>query len=530
MNCDILREIWEDRYISGEEQAREPEFALFNNCSKALKLLDKHIKLNSRICLHTDVDVDGIGTTYILKRVLEKYGSVRHLLLINKDKVHGIQTKHADYFNSNNIIDFMIVTDSSSNEIETIRKFNCDVLCIDHHDFLRDTDSMSGKCDDGIHEYIIVNSTVDNLNQDEDEKWIGGRYTRYTGNSEMSCGLVVYELLRIYTKRTGQEKLLENMKLYQWAGITLFTDVIDTLNERNQYYLDKTVFNVDREGTIYKMANKLNRYNKVTSKTFINYTLAPMINRAIRAGNGAEALDIVINKPDNIMELEKYKEVQENAIHKALYRGENKIEFNGDNICYDVTSLDIGKNYNGVIASKISNSVRNAAVYTMVDGLCEGSFRGRYKKVPYRKYFEKYKDNIYAQGHEGAFGYKLSKEDLEAIMSKLGECEPTGRVIEDYISVGDIPIEDRGRYHFDTFDEFKRDGLLWRIAVGNAKVSKIDEISIKVRASDVKLKSTRGKLFLYDVAGLECKAFRPLEGKYFKIYAEYTTDIELTIN
>ena len=530
MNCDILREIWHEKYISGEDKAREPELAIFNNCSKALKLLDKHINLDSRICLHTDVDVDGIGTTYILKRVLEKYGSLKHLLLINKDKVHGIQKKHADYFNNSNSIDFIIITDSSSNEIDTIRSFNCDVLCIDHHDFLKDTDSMSGKCNDGIHEYVIVNSTVDNLNQDEDEKWIGGGYSKYIGNSEMSCGLVVYELLRIYTMHRGQEKLLENMKLYQWAGITLFTDVIDTLNERNQYYLDKTVFDVDREGTIYKMAQRLNKFNRVTSKNFINYTLAPMINRAIRAGNGAEALDIVINRPDDILELEKYKEVQEKAINKALYRGDNKIIFDGDSVCYDVTDCNIGKNYNGVIASKISDGKCNAAVYTMVDGLCEGSFRGRYKKVPYRKYFEQYKEGIYAQGHDGAFGYRLGKEDLESIMNNIIKCEPSGRIVEDYISVGDIPIDDRGRYHFNTFEEFKKDGLLWKIAVGNAKVSKLDEITIKVKASDVVLQNIRGKLYLYNVSGLECKAFKTLEGKYFNIYAEYTTDLELVIN
>jgi len=167
------------------------------------------------------------------------------------------------------------------------------------------------------------------------------------------------------------------MKLYQWAGITLFTDVIDTLNERNQYYLDKTVFDVDREGTIYKMAQRLNKFNRVTSKNFINYTLAPMINRAIRAGNGAEALDIVINRPDDILELEKYKEVQEKAINKALYRGNNKIIFDGDSVCYDVTDCNIGKNYNGVInigKEIILNKYLKEDIYENIGGIVENNY------------------------------------------------------------------------------------------------------------------------------------------------------------
>ena len=53
--------------------------------------------------------------------------------------------------------------------------------------------------------------------------------------------------------------------------------------------------------------------------------------------------------------------------------------------------------------------------------------------------------------------------------------------------------------------------------------------------SDLTLKNTKGKLFIYDVlggtanGGLECKAFKPIQGGYCNIYAEYSNELELFI-
>ena len=70
---------------------------------------------------------------------------------------------------------------------------------------------------------------------------------KYIGDSDMSCGLVVYEMLRLYCECFNNPKLLENLMLFQWVGVTLLTDVVNTLNRRNQWYLDKTVFGMNME-------------------------------------------------------------------------------------------------------------------------------------------------------------------------------------------------------------------------------------------------------------------------------------------
>ena len=50
--------------------------------------------------------------------------------------------------------------------------------------------------------------------------------TSYKSDDRMSCGLVVYELLRIYQYIYHLGDVLENLRLYQWSGVTLFTDSI----------------------------------------------------------------------------------------------------------------------------------------------------------------------------------------------------------------------------------------------------------------------------------------------------------------
>lgn len=540
---NILLEKWKYKTVFGEEKAEKPSYCVFNNTSKALEMLNKHIFNNSKMVLDTDVDVDGVGTTYIMKKALNSLGATNQMLLINQEKVHGIQQKHVDYFNKNKI-DLLIITDSSSNEIELIKQFNCDVLCIDHHELLhRDLD---GKCLDGVHEYVIVNNTIDNINQKVDNLWLQSKnisafknLEEYKGCPDMSCGLVVYELLRLYCECFANPKLIENLMLYQWAGITLFTDAICTLNNRNQWYLDNTVFSQNTEASLKIMMNTINKFKASLDKSYIQYSFAPLINKAIRAGKSSDAADKVINHPGNIMDLQCYNEMQTEAIDKAT-----KVQvrdqfgnitvgprlFNTETIMLDISKLGIHPNYAGVIASRLcGDNNKNAAVFIRLeDGTCKGSFRGKYGFADYRKYFADYSDDIYAQGHPPAFGFKLREEQLTEIMNNIKNIEPSGDV-KPFITLGNMTADEYGEYHITDINEFKRLGYIWKIATGNSKVASNDEIVIVVKACDVVLKTIKGKLFYYDVLGLECKAFNRLSGNYFDIYIEYTNEINMYI-
>lgn len=549
-DTNILLDKWGLNTVFGDEKAKKPSYCIFRNVYKAIEMLKKHIDNRSRTVLHTDVDVDGVGTTYIMLKVLRYMGLNQLPIMINKDKVHGISQKHPDYLNSNNIADFVIITDSSSNEINVIKQFNCDVLVIDHHDMIHD--ETFGKCNDGIHNFVIVNSTIENNCQEIDNELLRKsnpvafeNIDEYKGCQDMSCGLVVYELLRVYCAAFSDEKILENMQLYQWAGITLYTDVIDTINERNQWYLDNTVFSRDIESTLGTVLKQLNSYKCSIDKSYIQYTFAPVINKAIRAGKSTEVIDKIINNPYRAAELREYDSLQEDAINKTMfvdvdtgYGTKTKAQrtFSSETIMFDTTPYGIHPNYNGVIAGRLAGETgKNTAVFQITpDGICKGSFRGAHKKVDYRKFFSDYADNVYAQGHPPAFGFELRKEQLEDIMSKIKSIEPTCDN-KPFITVGDIDDAHKGEYHVDDINELRRLGYIWKIATGNAKVISPDEIFIRVKASDVHLKQPKDKekaskkLLVYTVFGMDCKAFKPLSGDYFDIYLEYTREVEAYI-
>jgi single-stranded DNA-specific DHH superfamily exonuclease len=551
-DSDILLDKWHLDAVEGLSKSEKPKMCLFNNTAKAIELLDKHIKRKSRICLHTDVDMDGIGTTYILKKALEVSGCTAPILLINKDKVHGILPKHADFFNQKKAVDLMIITDSSCNELETIKRFECDVLVVDHHEILHN--DCCGKCNDGIHEYIIVNNTTDNFNQEYDVNWLKsnmitdlGEFNnleQYHGTKEMSCGLVIYEFLRVYFTLKNMPTMLEDLMLYQWVGVTLFTDVIGTLNARNQWYMDQTVFNRDIEVSLKTMMQVLNRWKCTIDKSFIQFNLAPTINKTIRAGESSLALNTVINFPHKIGELLKFNEQQQSALEKATTVEVKSQDVSGNEviarkplvfssssyIALDISKFGISPNYSGVIASRLSgDNNKNAAIYIINEkGLCKGSFRGKYKSIDYRKYFADYSSDIYAQGHPEAFGFELRKDQLDDLMNNISSIEPQG-IDKPWLTAGHMNPTEYGKYHVSSLDDFKKQGYIWRIATGNSKVTSKDEICIRVSANDVKLIKTEGKVFLYDALGLECKAFKPLQGNYFDIYMELTNELVMYI-
>lgn len=528
MSSNILLEKWKSDIVTGDREANKPEMVIFNKCIDAINLLHKHIKLNSKIAIHGDVDLDGIGSTYIVKRTLDYHNATNQVLLINKDKEHGIKQKHVEFF-KNYKIDLLIILDSSSNEIELIKQFNCDVLVVDHHEILHN--ELIGKTNDNEHNFVIVNNTIKNIDFDLNMNWLISKnknafenISEYKETVDMSCGLVIYELLRVYCNCFSNEDIIENLMLYQWVGVTLFTDAINLLNERNQWYIGKTVSNMQVETSLKIILNQLDSYKQTLSKSYIDYKFAPLINKAIRAGAGSEAMNICINRPQDIHELDKYAKIQEEVINKAI--NENEV-FKGDYICKNIGELGIHKNYCGVIASRLcGDQKKNSAVYIMIDGKAKGSFRGLHDKIDYRSYFANYKEEIYAQGHKPAFGFELELNDLVSIMAQLKSIEPT-QSDRFFLTAGQVDDSDKGIYHIENFEEFKRQGYLWRLAIGNSRVASRDEINIIVSSKDITLIEVRGKLYMYDVLGLECKAFKPIQDRLVRIYAEYNNSVNL---
>lgn len=520
---------WGNKVITGEEKAIKPGLAAFSNSAMAIEMLHTHFLNDRNIAIHCDVDMDGIGSGYIFGRFANTQTNANQTYIINKDKVHGIQQKHADYF-KDKAIDLLVIVDSSSNELDIIKQFNCDVLVIDHHEI--NHNELYGNTNDGVHKYLIINNTLDNSDIDAIKCLLNKNNTdtpvnidRYKGDDRMSCGLVVYELLRLYSIAYNTGNILENMRLYQWAGVTLFTDAIILNTPRNQWYIENTIHSMETETTLKQLLEELNPYKVALDKSVINYTIAPVINKAIRAGHSGDALNTIIFNPKNIQDIVKYKEEQENAIKVGILGARASSSY----VIRDLSNTDIHKNYNGVIASRLSGDFsKNAIVYSVYDGIADGSFRGRLPGIDYRKFIDEFDDTTWAQGHKTAFGFKFPIGKLDTIMSQLTSIEST--ISNQYLlTAGVINNQSPGVFVIDDIEEFKKQGGIWKLGIGNSKVSTDEQILITVSTSDASLVEQRGKLYIYNVLGIQCKAFDIISKPVINIYVEYSRQIDCYI-
>lgn len=531
-NKDIskfLEDKWKEKCVYGAEDVTKQPLCLFNNISNGIYMLADTVRNNGKIVIHFDVDVDGVNCGYMARKFLAKCGIQSVRLEVNRNKKHGITEKHVNYFNNTGNVDLMIIVDSSSSCIETIKKCNFNVLVIDHHKM--ENKNTMGYCNNGKNMYVIVNNTLENKLFYEDRKWLMNinkqafeSVNEYIPTKDMSCGVTLYEFLRVYMNCVcGSDKLLEDMKLYQCAAITLFTDSIDTLNKRNQWYIHNTVYANELEVAFKMMGRSIDRWFSFCNKSYIAYKFAPVVNKSIRAGAGEEVMKIMLNAPENFDYLKKYEEQQKIALDRVMNSLEEH-ELENQYVMKNLSNLGISANYNGVIAQKLTDGGKNAVAFIQTEKGYEGSFRGRNKDVDYNELFNKL--GVKAEGHEVAFGIETNDlGKLENVMQYV--CEYDMKFFKtDYLSLGNVPEEYKGEYHEDSLEDFKKQHLLYYIAMGNADVTSADEINIIVSTSDIALLEENEKYLKYKLLGdLECIAFEKIEGERAKLYLEYTDTI-----
>ena len=517
---NILLEKWNSEVVLGLKKPERPPLIPFINCDLALKLLDKHIRQKSVSLVHCDVDGDGIGSGKILIKTLGYlgYGPRYCKAAINHERVHGVTPKIVDVV-KNNGIDFLIILDSSTNSLDIIKQIPCDVLVIDHHEVSHN--ELIGNTTGGI--YCIVNNTVSNSEYDRNRL---GELGEYIADDRMSCGLVVFEFLRLYFKWLNQsEDILIYNNLHQWAAVTLLTDAVLLLSDRNQWYMENTFYTDEIETTLSDLLHRLNKYKSCLSKSFVSFSLAPILNKAIRAGQSSQALDAVLYHPSIVEGLNKYSEIQA----KMIQTGEKLAKHTDSYIDVNTTDSGISEWYFGVIASRLSGDFgTNCICYHIVDGVACGSFRGKHEGIDYREFFDKFSYEIFAQGHKTAFGFKAPIVYLDKIMDTLYTIEPNS-LGKPYLTVGVMPIELQGKYHLEELAEFKKSGLLIQLAIANSKLSSSEVLPIITTSNNIKEIRRRGKLIEYDACGISCKAFEEINSPLVSIYLEYSQEVEAYI-
>lgn len=492
-------------YLMGKLFANEPDIVNFNNGREAAELLYKHLMKNSNIGIHTDVDMDGVGSCYILRNwLLSQFTHLQLPYYINGLKIHGMTEDYIEKLNSQNL-DLLIILDSSTNDINLLKNLNCDCLVIDHHEILITKEEMLGETASG--RYVVVNSMASNDGY-------------YSGCDTMSAGLTVYEFLRYFQYMYHLPDNLDSLKLYQWAVITLFTDYMNNDNLRNIYYIQKVKSDTNKEPGLAQMLESVSCYSYNLSKSDIGFTLGPLFNRAIRAGYSGLALSIALTNPKKAVDLQYFRSIQD----------EMTKDYADGAVVHDkyVTKCLTDKsyaNYAGLIAMKLLDKYsKTAIVYSdLGNGYVGGSFRGFSEQVDYRKIL--YDKGYFAQGHKSAFGFKLPKDKVDEIMLDLVSNENT--ISRDYLTAGSCII--KGVHHIDDILDFQRNQYLWYL--GNINSYMATNLNIIISTAELEYISVNNAhtCYTYEFNGIKLIAFEQITTPQAYIYIEYQDGLRMYV-
>lgn len=489
--------------LTGALLPERPEVLRLDRDDKATQLLYKHISAGSHIRIHTDVDVDGVASCKILTDWLRfKYSYKNLSFRMNADKVHGISQAQVDEVNKDGV-QLFIVLDSSCNETELIKQCRCDVLVIDHHKI--QTAELEGVTQTG--EFVVINY----MSNDK----------HYSENS-LSAGMEVYEFLRRIDEAeglVGTASVLEDRALYQWGVTSLFTDVMNNDNLRNLYWIYRSFTMNYKEPALNSILSSLKRKDAMLSKSNISYSLAPSINRAIRAGEGLTALYYVLEKPERFDELDQYKAYQKSMIDCFEIGAYEFPSF----IVKNISGSHVHPNYAGLIATQLLDKYnKTTAVFREDNGYLIGSFRGKSSHYDYCGEIERM--GFWAQGHENAFGFRIPAQYMEAVMYKL--CEFDNVPYKDYLGYSaDLP----SKYRVTDFKQFKDAGRLLELGVLNSYMS--GDVNIVVPTNCLKFVKHNEKMtyFTYELDGIELGGFSPLSAGLSNIYVEYQDTLKLYV-
>lgn len=491
--------------LTGATLPQKPGVLVLDNARLGEQMLLKHIRNNSHIRIHTDVDVDGVASCKIMTDWLRYKYHYRNLSFrINSDKVHGINQGHVDEVNRDNV-QLFIVLDSSCNEIELMKQCNCDVLVIDHHKIQIPYEEMAGKTMGG--ERVVINYMC-NAQQ-------------YEQNS-LSAGMEVYEFLRCIDENEGlqgRESVLEERALYQWAVASLFTDIMDNDNERNLYWIYRAFTMTYKEPSLGAILSCLGREDSMLSKSNINYSLAPAINRTIRAGEGAMALDYVLNRPNKFYELEQFRAWQQHMTSGCELGAFEYPNF----IVRNITGSDVHPNYAGLIATKLLDKYsKTTAVFREENGLLIGSFRGKSSHFDYCEEIRRL--GFWAEGHESAFGFRIPAQYMEALMTHL--CQMDNVPYKDYLVYGNQLV---GQYRVTDFNQFKGSGRLTELGIINSYLTKDTNIIVPTNCLRYVESNTKGTYHKYNLDGVQIGGFTPISAGLSNIYVEFQDTLRLYV-
>lgn len=398
----------EELLNADEEQIHD--YHLLNNINEAIEILHKAVEEEKVITLVVDCDVDGMTSTGILYQFLQdiypKYEEKVHVLF-HEGKQHGFSYD----LEIPKDTDLMLMADAGTNDVEQQRKFldekiGREIIILDHHPKADDIELLEEVC--------IVNPQLDDY-----------------PNKFLSGAGVVYKFIEAYG-----EKYRIIYDIYKdLAGLGNLADVMDSRSIETRAFFN---YITDYDNIYNKYLKTMidnNKYEDLSLK-FLAWNVVPQLNAVMRIGTQEQKKEVfyaLVSRDDEVIAkgiktAKSCKSKQDRDKKKIVALCEELIEKENLNeygiIMVNTTDIKGETNLNGLVAQIISEEYNKPTlVYSMVNGEFVGSGRNNNSKMikSFRDWCNDTGLFSLAQGHDNAFGVKLSIENEKRLRELIAK-------------------------------------------------------------------------------------------------------------
>lgn len=430
----ILYKILINRGITSEEEIErylKPSMENLNTALllpdliKASNLIFSAVREKQKIRIIGDYDVDGVMSTYILYRGLQRIGADVDFNIPHRVKDgYGINTNIIDRAETENV-DLLITCDNgiaAKDAVEYANNKNIQVIVTDHHEV---PINENGK------EILPNAAAVINPKRDS---------SKYPFKE--ICGAVVaYKLVSyLYTIKSINERELFDA-LLPYAAVATICDVMPLINEnRDIVAKGLEILNSTEDIGMKALINESGLNGKKIDVYHIGFIIGPTINSAGRLESADYALKLLLSdNNDEALQKAKYLRHLNTERQQLTDEGFNRVDsiiINNNFVekfpVFIILDKSLNESVVGIIAGRIKEKYnRPTIILTESNGLLKGSGRSIVGYNMFDKISE-HKENLSSfGGHAMACGLSLEEKFLKDFIIEINK--DSGLTKEDLI-------------------------------------------------------------------------------------------------
>ena len=381
-----------DHFLCPEEDDMLSLYDL-KNVYHAATLINDYVEMKGKIIILADTDVDGTTAGAIMYRYLVACGANVEVV-INHGKAHGLIGQDLSRFESAELIIIVDSLDSNCDQYIALEEMGKIVIVLDHHDINPE-----------IHYFRYV-TLVSSQND-------------YNNPSLSGAGVVLKTCLLM-------DKMFEHNyadELFDLAACGILADVMDVseTSYENRYIIETGLNRLTNPGL-----KKIIGSYEFNSKSVL-FSVAPLVNAAVRMGHSEEALRIFIEDDNKEIlsikkVLEECKKSQDEEKRALLPEVRSQFDNSGRRIKWAIINTPYG--VSGLIGNTVLDEY-NCPVFIWNKSE-NNHWTGSCRSIGYPNFREtmcSIDENLRGMGHEEAFGIEFdgTEEELFSAMKQLDE-------------------------------------------------------------------------------------------------------------